>query len=346
MAAKTESPIAEINNPHDAFFKSLLGRRAMAAQFIRLYLPREATQALDLRTLERRETSFVSEELRRYFSDLIYRVKLKDGGDAYIYILLEHKSAPDKWAALQLLGYEVKLWEEAREGGADRLPLIIPVLVYHGRQRWNVGRDFRSLVTGAEREEWSRYVPQFEYYLCDLSLFDDDQIAGSPELRTGLMLMKYIFHPELRDHLGEILGGLRRLPEGTVKRNLKPIVKYVVSAPTGLESKQVAEAMNEALPKSTGGVMQTIAEGWLQEGIQKGIQKGLTQAREEARKKLASLALRQLKYKFGHLSERAEKRVSRLPSAQLELLADTILKFEKPADLNAWLREHDPRRKS
>jgi hypothetical protein len=36
----------------------------------------------------------------------------------------------------------------------------------------------------------------------------------------------------------------------------------------------------------------------------------------------------------------------RLSSAQLELPADTILKFEKPADLNAWLREHDPRRKS
>jgi predicted transposase/invertase (TIGR01784 family) len=119
----------EVGNPHDAFFKSLLGRRALIIEFLRHYLPKDVTADFNLRTLEVVKDSFISEELSRYFSDLIFRVKLRSGEDAYVYVLLEHKSAPEKWAPLQLLGYKVKLWERAKDAGARMLPLVIPVVL-------------------------------------------------------------------------------------------------------------------------------------------------------------------------------------------------------------------------
>ncbi len=132
---KDALPFIEENlrHPHDAYFKSLFGRTSTARQFFRLYLPPEMVWELDLRTLELDKDSFVSERLREYFSDLVYRVRRKDGNAAFIHLLLEHKSTPDRWTALQLLGYQFELWERAKESGGP-LPLIVPVVLYHGQR--------------------------------------------------------------------------------------------------------------------------------------------------------------------------------------------------------------------
>ncbi len=44
--------MAEINTPHDAFFKRLFGDLEVAADFLRNYLPAEILSRLDLDTLE------------------------------------------------------------------------------------------------------------------------------------------------------------------------------------------------------------------------------------------------------------------------------------------------------
>ena len=155
-----------------------------------------ALAAEAIRTLELDKDSFVSERLRAYFSDLVYRVKRKDGGGVFIQLLLEHKSAPERWTALQLLGYQFELWERAKETCGDKLPLVLPVVIYHGQRRWNVPLSFRALVAGAEAPPWQRYVPEFEYHLCDLARLRDEQLGGSPDLRTGLLLLKNIFAQE------------------------------------------------------------------------------------------------------------------------------------------------------
>ncbi|MGH9802003.1 MAG: Rpn family recombination-promoting nuclease/putative transposase, partial [Blastocatellia bacterium] len=95
----------EFPNPHDRFFKELFSETEIAVDFVEHYLPQEIVAAIDLTTLEIVKDSFVDEELRQYFSDLLLRVKLKNGGEAFIYILLEHKSTPDEFVALQLFLY-------------------------------------------------------------------------------------------------------------------------------------------------------------------------------------------------------------------------------------------------
>ncbi|MEP7342753.1 MAG: Rpn family recombination-promoting nuclease/putative transposase [Acidobacteriota bacterium] len=334
-------PLIDLTNPHDGYFKSLLGRRAMAVEFLRLYLPKEVTESFDWRTVERVEDSFISEELRHYFSDLIYSVRLKGGETVYVYILLEHKSAPDKWVALQLLGYKVKLWEEAKGSGAAILPMIIPVVFYHGRKRWNVSPRFGDLVEGFGRDQWRRFVPDFEYYLFDLSRYRDDQIAGSAELQTGLMLMKYIFRRgEIRQRLGEIVSRLRALPEDQVRRNLMPIIFYL-TATVRMPPPEMAQQLKKALPKVGGNSMQTPAQVWLKEGIQQGLQQGLQQGHEQERANLAQLLIHQLRHRFDGLSQRAEARIRRLPLAELNDLGKLLLDFETVAELNAWLRERN-----
>jgi predicted transposase/invertase (TIGR01784 family) len=69
--------------------------------------------------------SFVDKRLRQHFSDLLFRVGLRAGGEAFIYILLEHKSEPDALVARQLLRYLSLIWERLEVDG--KLSPIIPV---------------------------------------------------------------------------------------------------------------------------------------------------------------------------------------------------------------------------
>lgn len=336
-----QTPLAEheIANPHDVFFKKLIGRRATAIQFLKLYLPAEVIAPFDWRALERVEDTFISEELREHFSDLIFRVRLKDGSPVYVYILLEHKSAPERWVALQVLGYIVALWQQMKDGGAQELPLVIPVVFYHGQRRWNVGLHLADLIRGAERAEWRRFVPDFEYYLCDLSRYSDEEIKGASGLQAGLLLLKHIFGDEMEGQLAEIV---KTLPPGEVKSLLLPMVLYVSSA-AKITPNKIEKALKQAFSESPGGTMQTAAQIWLEQGWEKGRQEGRREGRREGRQEEASaFVLRLLTRVLGPLSPRIESRIRRLSLEQLEQLGEALLGFEKPSHLTAWLRANQP----
>jgi predicted transposase/invertase (TIGR01784 family) len=99
-----------ISNPHDRFFKELFSREGKS--FIVNYLPREILNLIDPDSAELVKDSFTDSELGEYFSDMIYKVRLKDGSTAHIYILFEHKSYSDPMAGFQILCYMVRIWEK------------------------------------------------------------------------------------------------------------------------------------------------------------------------------------------------------------------------------------------
>ena len=161
--------------PHDSFFKALFTQPGVAQDFLAHYLPPQVAELLDLSTLEREDASFVDAELRVHLSDLLYRVHLRDGPPAWVYILFEHKSFPDPLTPFQLLRYMVRLWERSWRMG-DRLKPIVPVVVYHGRVKWKVGLNFACLFDVPEAFE--DFLPDYRYWLCDLTGYSDEEIKG------------------------------------------------------------------------------------------------------------------------------------------------------------------------
>ncbi|WP_459874031.1 Rpn family recombination-promoting nuclease/putative transposase, partial [Endothiovibrio diazotrophicus] len=82
--------------PHDDFFRESFGRKEIAEDFLRQQLPTELLAEMDLSTLRIGKDSYVSKELRKSYSDLVYSVRLRDG-ELRVYLLFEHKSTPDPW---------------------------------------------------------------------------------------------------------------------------------------------------------------------------------------------------------------------------------------------------------
>ena len=55
----------------------------------------------------------------------------------YVYVLFEHKSDVEARINLDLLRYRVRIGEQwLNDGNMGLLPVIIPVVFYHGAARW------------------------------------------------------------------------------------------------------------------------------------------------------------------------------------------------------------------
>ncbi len=262
--------MAERSNPHDEFFKYAFGRPETARDFLSNCLPAEVAALLDLATLELAPGSFVDAQLRAHLSDLLYEVKLRDGRDAYVYMLFEHKSNLAPKIAFQLLKYMVRIWERASREKMALAP-IVPVVVYHGAERWCVGRNFQSLLDLPV--EMAPYVPEYRYWLYDLSEYTDEELKGAVVARAMLWALKHIYDGRLRERAPQIVSlflELAQCEDGL--EYIKVMLRYFADATDRLDQVDLARIVEAVFPEGGDELMATVAEKWRQEGIVEGIE--------------------------------------------------------------------------
>lgn len=195
---KGESKKNELSQPHDATFKKLFGETEIAKDVIEKNLPKEVLDRLDMDSLEKLDGSFISEKLKETFSDIIYRVKINNR-DAYIALLLEHKSYTDKFAIFQIAGYILDIWHKIITEGKKELPVVIPLLVYHGNSNWNYEKDIREMIPDFHilPEYLKQMLPVLRHDFINIKEHTEEDIKEyKPVTRMVLRSLKYIFGEE------------------------------------------------------------------------------------------------------------------------------------------------------
>ncbi len=266
--------MAEAGSPHDQYFRLSFGQPEAAAELVRHYLPAEVVAQFDLTSLERRAGSFVDEELRDQQGDLLFRARLRDGGEAQIYLLLEHKSYRDRFVAFQLLRYCVRIWErDRRERTTDALRPIVPLVVYNGPAGWKALR-FENLFEGPEMLQ--RYWPHFDFELLDLPAKDAEAIVGEVKVRIALLALRTMWRPGSVAELIEIARLIRRIDEQSTATGVQQaLIHYTFRARESLTQVEIQQAAEAALPDLGGRTVATLAEKLHREGRAEGIVTGL-----------------------------------------------------------------------
>ena len=94
-----------MKNVHDKLFKQMMSLKSEAIALASNFLPQDVIEEIDLDSFELSNVSFITEELKEYFADVIYTCNTKKNEEIKISFLLEHKSYFDPHLPLQLLNY-------------------------------------------------------------------------------------------------------------------------------------------------------------------------------------------------------------------------------------------------
>lgn len=276
----------KVQNPHDKFFKETLGNVSTAKDFLIHYLPENIISVIDINTIDLQKDSFINEELEESFSDLLFKVEVHNR-EGYLYFLFEHKSYSDKRIAFQLLKYMVEIWEaKMNKEEAKDLPIIIPLVIHHGRSSWRIPSNLGAMLDGYEelQEDLKVYVPNFEYLLYDLSAYAEEDIKGKAQTRILLTLFRDIFTKNNDELLESIYLSIHYLNELEDKQTgleyFETMMRYIFSAAKDLTKKDVEKIITRFKTTYPEGseVAMTLAEMWRDEGVQQGIEQGRQQA--------------------------------------------------------------------
>lgn len=321
-------PMNPANNIHDTLFRYSMGHRDVAADFLLQYLPSDVTSHLRMDTLAIAKDTFVAPDQQERYSDLLYSVTLKGDKPGFVYFLFEHKSRPDRFVALQVLRYMVEIWELHRKqhNRAKTLPLIIPIVVYHGQSRRNAAQlvDLIDLPTPANKA----YAPRFELAFYDFSPASDEKIKGIIALRLMLTCFRAKNNPTTVEHVMEIFGLLAKLDNTeTSMRWIEVIATYLFQT-MDIERNVMHNIASSKLDANKEKTIMTLAERLRKEGRMEGKMEGRMEGKMEG-EVLGRHAMlqRQLDKRFGKdiLDIRTQERLRKASVEQLDLWAERIL---------------------
>ncbi|RLT42519.1 MAG: Rpn family recombination-promoting nuclease/putative transposase [Chloroflexi bacterium] len=313
-----------ISNPHDRYFREIFSDPVVAQDLLRNYLPAAVVESLDLTTLVLQKESFIDEDLRQHFTDLLYTVQQKNGAPAHVYILFEHKSYPDRLTSFQLLRYLVRIWERMLRQGEPLTP-IIPLVFYHGVTEWNAPRSFADLLPAAEG--LAAYAPHFHYELLDLSAIPEQQIKGEVLLRAVLLAFRSVLRPHVGVRLLDIVRLLSELtPERSALQYIETLLRYLVAAPSDLTMAQIRTVLETVGKEKRTMLISPAAQEWLEQGREEGVERGLEQGKRQ-------LLLDLITYRFGAPEPALRAALDACNREQLSAVSHIVLDASSAAEV-------------
>ena len=332
----------KVQTPHDKFFKETFGKVEVAKDFLNNYLPENVMNIVDMNTLEPQKDSFIDKDLKEIFADMLFRVNIDDK-EGYIYFLFEHKSYTSKNISFQLLKYMIEIWEDRISNkNVNELPMIIPIVIYHGEANWNINSTLGELIKGYKDlpKDVQKYIPDYEYLLYDLSKFTDEEIKGKVINKIVMTTLRDTFTKNNEGIIESLYRTLIHFAEledqQTGIEYFETLMRYIFSARVDLSKKDVNKILSKietTYPEGSEVVM-TLAERFREEGMEEGMLKGLALGETNS---LIKTNVRLLTKKFGTLPEEIKVGISKLDVETLELITVEIFEYESLDDIKKYL---------
>ena len=275
------------STPHDAVFKRFLRHPETANDFLTLYLPEAILQRCDFSTLRLQSASFIDEDLRAWYSDVLWSVQTTCG-TGYVYVVIEHQSSPDSHMAFRLMRYAIAAMQRHLDKGHTQLPLVIPLLFYHGRvSPWPYPMCW---LAGFADPDIARRIYGEDFPLIDITSTPDDEIMRHRRVAMLELLQKHIRQRDLMD-LHEQLVRLLALGY-TSRRQLKTLLHYLLQAGNAADPVAFLRHLAQNVPRrphkeTLMNIAQFLEQRGHQQGLKQGLEQGLQQGIEQGEQQTA-----------------------------------------------------------
>lgn len=323
-------------SPHDALCKDVYSDPARMASLLRATLPARTLAHLDLSTLRLLPGSYVDPSLRETRSDLLYEVRGVEGCAVLLHVLFEHKSRPERFVALDLLSYEVDIWRDLRKRDptVTHLPAILPLVLYHGAERWTAPEEFGELLDLSEeaRVDLAGFLPVFRYQLRDLSRLTEAELRAQVFDAFDRLTQLLLRHGQNLDLLERLAGWRHDLAEVAAQSGLRAIrvfLSYLGIVLGQPESEPVRRLLVEALGPQGKEVFMT----WQEHIEARGRAEGEARGRAEGLRLQRTMVRDLLEQRFGALPAEAAARVETADEDQLSAWSRRLLRVGSLGEL-------------
>lgn len=268
--------MADATTPHDAVFKAFLSRPETARDFMEIHLPPALVKLCRLDTLHLEVSSFVEENLRQYYNDVLYSLETSKGS-GYVYVLIEHQSSPDENMAFRLLRYAIATMQRHLEAGNKTLPLVIPILFYQGKRSpypWSM-----NWLDAFPDPDTARGLYFHAFPLVDITLIPDDEIMQHRSMAALTLVQKHIRQRDmvtLLDKLAQLLT-----LEQMSGQQIRTLVKYMMLAGEEKDVQTLLYGLAQRVPQH-GEELMTLAEKLLNDGRREGRKEGRKEGKQIA----------------------------------------------------------------
>lgn len=334
----------DLSNPHDQLFRTAFAHPEQARTLLRSRMLRDPRyRALALRldwsSLERVDEAVADAADRPHAADLLFRVPC-GRRVVYLHVVLEHKSNNDRLTAWQMVRYGVRLIDRLHQqlGCPPDLPLVIPLVFYHGEEKWTAPLDVRDLFevpedfAEEEREALRSLLPSWTYVLDDLSRDADARIEDARDDLVARMAIEALTHlrglsaaeiPRELIRLRSLLTAVLDAPRGRLMLGM--VFSYLATT-AKVDTETVHAEVRKALPRRTAEVMLNPLEKYVQDKVDAAATEGRGLGQLEILRAL-------LQQRFGPLPDPIEERLARAKPGELKSLALRVLDARSLADL-------------
>lgn len=293
---------------HDSGYKGLYSHPEMVEDLLRGFVKEEWIDRLDFSTLERVNASFVSSSLKERHDDVIWKVRWGKNW-LYVYLLIEFQSGIDYSMAVRIMTYIGLLYEslinekivkpdnrEPLDGELpNRLPPVLPIVLYNGSKRWDAAKDVRDLVQtvpgGLEK-----YRPSLTYLLIDEGAFSSSELESLKNLSAALFQLESSQDLEsIRGIVERLIDWLKSPSQANLRRSFASwFGRVFLMGRKTLGTVREFEDLSEVKIMLAERVKEW-TEQWRNEGLQQGLSRGKLEG-------LSQMVISQIEEKFGKLS--------------------------------------------
>jgi len=271
--------MANINCPHDKFFKSAMADMRVAREFFEHHLPECILKTADFSTLQLQPNSYIDPQLNLTSSDILYKIKIA-GNEGYFYLLCEHQSSSDPLMPFRLWQYKINIWADylKHNPNAKKLPLIVPLVFYHGKYRYKGSRDLKDIIEAPKSIiEEVLFKP---FRLIDTHDIADEKLREQHWSGVMTFVMKNIYARNILNIKSTLFEMLRFIIKeyGEGAYNYSELLLCYIFNSGNLESPvDFIEEIKKEFPPKVGEQVMTGAEWFRELGVQQGMQQGIQQ---------------------------------------------------------------------
>ena len=180
--------------------------------------------------LEIYNSSFIDQKFSNQECDIVYKKKGQQ-----IFFLIEHQSKVDYSMPKRILKYQIAIMEMAMKNKKtmkkeEKLPLVIPIVIYTGTEKWNVAKhikDCQEQLEGLDNMELGSYI-----------ILDSNEYTKQELLEDKLFILKMMALEKTKNP-DELYSNLEEITQKKIEKINRDIlirvIKYIYNETLGEE---------------------------------------------------------------------------------------------------------------